>query len=321
MKNKYTNIKIMLLLYIFLIINTMIFNYLIDPYNIFQDKQNYLSTELRKMPETWIKFNNRKFNSVIIGGSPIESMQFEELNNNLAVLAIYRLELEKMLPILTFFLSKHPEVKKVYIPIDIYQISYMHKNKHKQKIETKITIKEIITLFLSFNTTKKSFQKLYHTETIKGTLKQDKTKTKYIKPDLYSKHAYENYLKLYTYLKSKKIEMVFFITPTHADSQKKFYNIYKKEIFEMKRKLTKITGKVIDFSLLNSQNTVKKNSSNYNKYYLDDFHPRKEYAKLIYSILNKKSDELNTLYTILTSANAELELRKQEELLKKYTPQ
>ena len=115
--------------------------------------------------------------------------------------------------------------------------------------------------------------------------------------------------------------MVFFITPTHADSQKKFYNIYKKEIFEMKRKLTKITGKVIDFSLLNSQNTVKKNSSNYNKYYLDDFHPRKEYAKLIYSILNKKSDELNTLYTILTSANAELELRKQEELLKKYTPQ
>lgn len=324
---KKTNIKIFVLFYLILLAAICLFNYIANPYNVFRSNTLSINPDFNNDPYLEIKLSkNKKFESVIIGGSSVKCLELAKNNENIADISIYYATISDINKLLKYYLKFHPETKKVYFALEIKLFDKREKE-IKQIKSNFLTPKELFKLFISIDTTKKSIEKI---------CKKQKTKNKneefnleeivhleninkiipFKNQDEFEKRTKKELEELFKELDKRKIETICFILPAHAKFQLRILdkNNFRNSFVE-KQILDKLDY-IIDFKIMNKYSQIPINSKN--SLFYDESHPNQEYAKIIQEILFKNSNKNKDLYTILTKENYNFESEKENKKLLKY---
>lgn len=307
-----------------------LFNYIIDPYNIFfsknYNKTLYLDEYTPNMTAAILKLSKKsKFNYVVLGGSTTYNFFREKHINNkksIYMLKKQRFNIKAQVEYLKFILELHPEIETIIFPIEY--VSYFILDERRIFLHKKITVKEISRLLFSYEATLKSIKK-QHTlisnqfyipkqikeefelkkETdikynidIKEEIFDESHKTSILKKRNYSKWLTSGFQEYnYTHLKDLKNiifkqnkEIIFIIPPYHGLTQA---FIYEQNQYE---KIENLKRWIVN----NFPNSRIIDFAFINKYtkepiettynYVDPVHPIGHLGNLFYCVLNYYND-------------------------------
>ena len=336
-----TIIKNLTFLFIFIIFIFAIclFNYKIDPYNIFK-KQDflYLNYYPRDLINIAIKnYKGPKIDTVLIGSSDSVSMFGHFYKKYFNMLCMDAINYKQYKDILEYYLKYNPNTKNVIIITGYLNLTndiYIPLPDFEEKNNK---IKEFKLLFLSYETTKNSINIII--ENIKNFIfNKNNQNDKFIykfKPtlfdefnatqkelDLIEKENLENINNLINFLNRKKINYTIIIPPYNATFLSLIYNnkIYQEKIDNFKRYIvnnTKENTKIYDFAFVNEY-TSKNIFENEDILYLNSSHPSYIWGAKIHKILYNNEDKYNNLYFLLNKDNVESIIKKEHILLNKY---
>lgn len=308
------------------------FNYIVNPYNIFRTPLLNINIYFNYNPFLQIKLSKKyAYSSVIVGGSSIKSMDIQKQNQNIADISIFNANIYDTKKILFYYLEMHPETKTVYLPIDLHLFkkflddSSYSKELHAHEIKH-ITIEEVYHLFLSIETTKKSFNKLIgKIETtdieqipiVTGPKEARKQNNLIDKIDD-SSYAKANILilsQIFDELENRNIKTICFITPIHINYQIELRERFEGQIDEIKKYIVARTGSLTDMSVINRFTTASPDKTDL---FIDKKHPTDIYGNYVRNIIMNSENKDKDLYIILTKSNIDTELKKHNTQLQNY---
>lgn len=292
-KNKKFNFLIILTVVITVIVVCVI-NLLVDPFDIFKIVKingfNYekpcISKQERMTKIPQLKLNKDKIDIIYVGSSKTDwwlnpKYHSKISKENVVAMTLSSSSLQESIIMAYNSILIHPEIKKVYFGLDFFSFSknFYNTSVNIDKIsDVNITKSEILPLVISFDTFKYSIQ------TISANLKMKNSQNKsnsapnviqkrnpnaqhYFKEALkkYKRDYYSDYELNYNaikdlndfldFAKSKNVDVIFFITPTHITD---IINIKENglidEYWEFKRLLVK-NYDLYDLSIINKYNT------------------------------------------------------------------
>lgn len=314
---------IFIIVYLAFILLVAGFNYIIDPWGLFNKSALNISPDFMDSPYTPIKLSkNKKAQKVIIGGSEAKYLNIQKYDDKIADISTYYATIDDVVKLSEFYLKLHPETKKVY-----FLVEFKLFDKRERKLEAPkpcLCAKEIYKIFLSIDTTKKSINKLLKKDDNKLKIDDGKNNIEALKINPliitkdnsdYSKNAIKNLDKLFNLLKKKNIEIICLIPPSHANYQLRMYERLGDKKDEIIKYLAKNSTLLINMEMINNESTTKIKDSK--KYFLDEIHISDKYAKILYEALIAP-DKKNDLYDILNEKNIDSYLLKHKKDILNY---
>ena len=316
------------------------FNYLMNPYNIFEEKKTqfkpYQFGYERDFINIKFKLNkNKNYVAIITGGSntfgSFSSNTFEGLipSNKIEYIAFDGPSTEELIRQTKLFISIHPEVKKVYYAIELNTLY----SKPKESTIPEFTglsfnPTELAKMFFSIDTTLLSLKQFLFEI---NTLRQNKSNITSYKYNTTLPHIRVDYfgcsikdsdiqkiIEFSKFLKSKNIEGVFFIPAYHSLHMANIKRCSKyTEIENLKKKLAH-NIQFYDFSYISPYTTVQlpeKPGEVQFHYYDDPLHPSETLGRIMLErLLNERQD----FGMLITDANVDSTLERQKQDLGTY---
>lgn len=311
-----------------------LFNYSVDPYNVFHNK-DYMNLH-GGFGSVFIKmkaYKNIPYSTVIIGGSEVSSMfpccEFTKKYFN-------RIAMDDGLPhkffgsLLKPYIDLHPETEKVIIFINYMSIIYYPEAEIPVYSGKSFNKEEIIKIFFGIDTTKKSIVKIW-----------DKVSTLFYGEEIYEIHQVPKltdtidfseaelaetladnikYIDdILNFLDEKNIKYEIVIPPYNG-AFLAFINEndkYRKSFETFKIFLTDRVGEIYDFAFINkytSENMLDKHSYLYNNYN----HPDHIFGAKVFKVLYDLEIADPNIFVKLTKNNINQELIHQRLLVKEY---
>lgn len=311
--------KQVIILVLFILFIISVFNYLINPYNIFKQRflpDTFLKADAkiqeRLTKPIGLKFDKRKIDTIFIGSSRvdlcIDKNDYKSLTNknaeNIAVGGVFPSEIIEMIDITK---KIHPEIKNVFVGIDFeYFTGAEQEDDNRIKITNnpKLSTSEFCTSLLSINTTGTSFwtifknlflskQRTYYSSGVKFVFVNDNISQEFQNTVTEYTSKYEKYYvdeekinSLVLYLKqlekdNKNVKL--FIMPTHVTLQKLLYNSNQTQNYNYVKEELSRYFEIYDFNYPNeyTKETVKPDM----KYFFDGSHATHYLSKIIISDL------------------------------------
>ncbi len=306
---KHYNINILISLVLFTIFS-IIFNYIIDPFDIFkvikkkgincEKPCSYKQERMTKIPQ--LKFNKNNIDYIFVGSSKTQWWLNTDYHSKLAGKNILSMGLSSSSIQESIIMAEnsiliHPEIKKVYFGLDFFSFSsnYYETSVNIERItDTEITKKEIMPLLISLDTLKYSFQTLFYNiknnksdnkiknEQESQLTKKNKRAEHYFKEtikkydrDYYSdyklnKNAIKEIMNFKDFAQKRNVEVIYMVTPTHITD---IINIKEHGLLKEYYEFKKILAENVnyyDLSLINEYNTESVNPEI--KYFRDSIH-------------------------------------------------
>lgn len=292
MKKYIKSNKRILIIFICILTIIAIFNVIMDPYNVFMSPDlgfNTLKPEAKRQERLTkvigLKLDKRKLDSIFIGTSRVDwsinKQHYKELTNkNTESMAVVGLGFEEYLELVKLCLKIHPEIKKVYMGLDLYTFNKNFKgNKNIVPFNQtlRLTTQELATVLFAGDTTVSSFITLFRNilpnsdrtklytrmgttyrfhNNIVNILFRNAWRKYYELYDDYD-FNYEYYNKLRTLkadLKKQGVDLIFFHTTGHVSDIDVIYETGMWNTFtKWKKDLTKISN-IYDFYYYNDIN-------------------------------------------------------------------
>ncbi len=289
MENKKYNKKIIIGV-LMLTLFVGVFNYFIDPFDVFHNKNRFNSyrpfvdKNQRSSKILEFKLDKKEINAIWIGSSRVGWNSNEEydskiLNSNIKNLYINGCSFYEALTMAKNAVQIHPEIKTIYFGVDF---SMMNKNIEKMdslKVITteKITKEEVLPLVLSLDSFENSFRTFY-----KNLKKRKKTNEEYGLEKQYNKRVYrafknsisryyEEFYKNFKFdykkiedlkefiniSKKQNIQVIFFVTAMHGAERILIENTGNLDSFyKFKEEIAKIQP-YYDFAIIDKYTTEK----------------------------------------------------------------
>ena len=270
-----------------------IFNFVMDPYNVFMSPDlgfNSLKPDAKRQERLTkiigLKLDKRKLDSVFIGTSrvdwPVNKQHYKEVTGKeTESMAVVGMGFDEYLELARLCAKIHPELKKIYLGLDLYTFNKNYKDNQKHipfNQNLHLTTQELATVLFAGDTTVSSFitlsrntfatkdkSKIYTRMGTTHRFRNEQIETffqyawrKYY--EHYDGYVFneENYdkLRLLKYdLKKQGIDLVFFHTPGHITDIDVIYENNMWDTFtKWKKDLTKISD-IYDFYYYNEVNS------------------------------------------------------------------
>ena len=341
MKNNKIKKNILFVFLTIIIISlTCIFNYKMDPYNLFSEKEYFsLQDYPRDLIYTAIKkYKGPKLNTVLIGGSDSITM----FNNHcykdyFNLLCTGVINYDQYKDILDYYIKINPNTKNVII---IAGYSNLINNLYipLQNLEKNTKLREFQTLYFSIKTTKDSFKILIQNIINLLNYKKESNDNIFIydylpnyfdsfdltkeEIDLLEKKNIERINNLIKFLNNKNINYTLIIPPYNISYLSLIYEkkFYQEKIDNFRRYIVNIVKentKIYDFAFVNKY-TTSDISENKDALYYNNSHPSIIWGAKIHKILYNKTDKYENLYFLLNKTNVESIIRKEHLLLNEY---
>lgn len=315
----------------FLLISLLVvgFNYYMDPYGYNPDKIKTMekldvNSVHQDMIYTYLnKTKNVKIESVLIGSSAATGIFYVNTfhcytASNIALLALPTLSVNETYDILNYFLKLHPEVRRVYVSLDINTYLYSLEDNNLPKKPTNF-IQDFIKLYYSTEATKLSWNNFISRFAPKTEPQEHKyyvnPKRKYSYDENTYQHMQKNlekFLEIKQLLESKNLKITYFMTPLHALYLSNMYKTGQLEKVEnLKRELVKITP-FYDMAIV-----TRHTKEHFEYFWADVIHPLPFISEKIYDVLVYDVDNPEIAIK-LDSENIETVLKQQRALIKKY---
>ena len=305
-----------LILSVFLtLLSVSLLNYIVNPYNIFEQRffKNLLKPEAkvqeRLTKPIGLKFDKRKISAVFFGTSrtdlAINKDDYKELTGknaeNLAIGGLSEFEIQKMTDLA---LKIHPEIKKVYYAIDFQTFgktkAIINDNRSEITGNPKLQTSELCSALLSISTTGNSIwtivknllhieQRMFYPQGHKhifvnpkiqdefnATISEYTGRYKNIELDENKLNDFKNYA---NELKSRGIEVILFVMPTHITVQNLIDEAGKREMYNEWLGELSETGDVINFNTENKYTTEEIKPDM--QYFFDGSHSTHKFGKII----------------------------------------
>ncbi len=343
-----------------------IFNVLMDPYNVFGTPDfgfNRLKPDAKRQERLTkiigLKLDKRKLDAVFVGTSrtdwPISKAHYKEVTGkNAENMAVVGMGFDEYLELADLCVKLHPEIKKVYLGLDLYTFNKNYKDNQKHipfDTNTHLTTQELATVLFAGDTTVSSFitlarntfatkdpSKMY---TRMGTTHRFYNKGIKVYFDFAFRKYYEHYdnylfneenyekLRLLKYnLKKQGVDLIMFHTPGHiTDIDVIYENNMWKTFTDWKKGLTNVAD-VWDFYYYNyvTDSEVKPDM----EYFTDAAHASDIAGKMMIETMTKSKNNgfgrLNTSKNIDKYMTQDLDnlrnwRRKNPEWIKKIQAQ
>lgn len=316
-----------IIIVIFLFSLIALFNYLVDPFNLFHNKSG---TKLINIP---IEFSNiymkmckkENMEKVIFGSSDIDIAISSSLFNEYHKMTVRGINYKQYYNLVKSHFDLHPETKYVIFGITYTDITGSLKQSLPKYTGSNLNKDEIIRLFLSYQTTSESIKKIQN-QFIKKT--EQNSDYFYCYPrqmDLGKKSQDELieeqnerfiYLKkIISFLKEKKVNYIFIIPPYNSVylSFIKNINIYEEQVINLKRFLVSNDIEVYDFGFVNKHTSKSLYDAPYLNYNFN--HPFFIWGNKTYKNIFYDKTDGEKLYMLLTKENINDVIKRQEQLL------
>ncbi len=282
------------------------FNYFVDPYGIKTNEIDSISAYNRDENAIALKITkDKKYETVVIGGSTTAFFNPHLLlknPGNVFYIATVEIPVKTIKNYLEYFLSVHPEVKRIIIPIE-YNVFFINLDDDLPVINNySLTIKERSKFFLSLDTTILSIQKLKKKY---GKGKKPEHYFNIFYEKLYS-HIQEEiidnfkyYDEIFNLVEKYDVEPIVIVPPYHT----LFYvSMQEKNIYKYVKKINKYTSMPMEQSYL----------------YHDICHPVTKNTNLWGYLLHHSDGYNNVFYKVLTNENIDDISLEEEKKLKQY---
>lgn len=337
-----------IIFFIMVIFVSSFVNYVVDPFDIFNSvKINYFnsykpckSKQQRMTKVPGLKLDRRAITAVFVGSSKTDWMFNEKyfseiLNGNVISMCLNSSSIQESIIMAKNSILIHPEIKTVYFGLDFFASNENYNNTvlDVELISNKrITRKEIMPLLFSWDALDSSiktvFKNLFNDKKYDFDSIQPKKNPRvehYFKEviERYKKNYYTDYIldpdlilkltEFENFAKSKNVNVVFYITPTHVAD---LINIKNQELLDdyyIFKKLIAEKYDYYDFSLINKYNTEPINPDMI--YFRDAVHTTKYYGTLFVQNLNSDKSEM-AVY--ITKENIDKYIRQDELNLELY---
>ena len=338
MKNNKSNKVIKNFLFLFLVIFAIIgicfFNYKIDPYNLFGEKEYFtLQNCPRDLVYTAIKkYKGPKLDTVLIGGSEAATMFDSNFYKDFDTLCLDAINYEQYIELLDYYLKMNPKLKNVIVIICYSNI--IHDGYSPlQDLEKNDKLSEFKSLYFSFKTTKDSLDVII--QNIVKLIEKKKEfvyeyKPKYLDSfdlnkeeiDILEKENFERFNNLIKFLNNKNLNYTIIIPPYNISYLSLIYEkkFYQDKIDNFRRFLVSVVPedkKIYDFAFVNKY-TLSDAYVNKDILYFNDSHPSIIWGVKIYRILYNKENKDEDLYFLLNKENVESVIKKGNLLLNEY---
>jgi len=284
------------------ILGIMLFNFIIDPYYIFQHntvyglnhKKIHLYSNKRQIIFSEMKLNGRNKTDAFIGNCAL--YRSRNVPYTAAFYTVPVTDTEEIQNIIEHITALNPNIKKLYLGINFNEMYEKDRKTDKfQEIKNRrISAKDITDLFFSWNTTK------YSIETLKSSIAAKNKNENYVYP--YREIAKKRYSsgeardlkekisRLKNFAEGSGIKLIFYFTPAHITYK---IDIYEKNLWnkytQFKRQLAEITD-YFDYSLNNVYNTENLDADAV--YYIDNVHITDILNEIIISDLLSNSPKI-----------------------------
>lgn len=322
-----------------------IFNYVIDPYNIFSDKistyKPYQSENDRDTIYPKLKMMRYKSPDIVMFGDSdtgtcFSESDFKEITGkNLAIISLSGASIQEMAELIKSYVKLYPDIKNITINLKIFQFEKQPVN-YLPEFSYKLTTKEIYKVLFSISTTKYSFltfYKVYWSEFLwhlfrkihaifpQFNKKKIHIENRRITPYFREKHDnkelpeenFDTLKELILFLNERNIKTEFILSPLHAMT---FVDIYEtgnwSKLNTFKKKLADITP-YYDFAYINKYSSIPLDFDNI--YFTDPIHSETPLGKLIITKLYKENIDIGIK---ITKANCLCVLKEQTKLVEKY---
>ena len=339
------------ILYAFLLfliyISIGIFNYLVDPYDIFHKKPTSIriSKYPRELYSSILKLSkNNIYKHVVIGSSTAKQLlndnvyPFFEEDKQTLYITTDNFDYYNQIKYLDFLLKINPEIENIIITIE-YPFFSTKRNFKQINIPSneKLGIKEQYDLLFSMETIKRSYKKLKgeQEKDTKGTNKNITITTNinwgkeqykvFYKRNFhngflidYNENDYSEFEKLQKITENRNL--IFIFPPYHALLQGIIYikNQHKKVENIKQYMVNKFpNAKIIDFAFINKYTAEPLETTDN---YPDIIHPLGHVGHIFYcSLMYQKEFEDKDIFVYLSKENIDNILEEQNEKLKNYT--
>ena len=294
-KNKFNKIRdlIFIILLLVAIIFIMIFNYTVDAYQIFRKTSviGFNNIKIHKLsskrsilyPE--IKWNKNNKNIAFVGSCLLDNYGLNI--DNVLYATIPMVTTKEIYEVIQNIHKIAPNIKNFYIGLaydELWNDTNREITDTLPNLESeKLTYKDIVTLFFSWNTTK------YSIETLKESIKNKGEQILYIYPfkeiakKEYKKDLpntpFEELKKIVNYAKLNNLDITVYYSPIHVSKK---VHIYEKSQWQnnlsFKRKLADIIP-FYDYSLFNEYNAFPLDEKS--RYFVDNLHITKKYNNIV----------------------------------------
>ncbi len=337
MTYKYKNLIFLIIVIIFIVCIGII-NYKMDPYELINQKGSdnfYLVVYPQDMFSVAIKMTKKeKFDMVIVGSS--SQLEFfptdYESGKRIAYITVPLWNFYTQNTYLRLFLKIHPEVKEIIYPIDFVRF-FSSPDDNVTEIDNRLTIKDIVRLLFSIDTTKISINKLYNIirykeynayekfkyrkDYINGSFMVNPKRNMLASFGTYNFNIFNEYIKLINEFKEKKLKVKYIILPYNTLFYCVLYHKgYYKEVERIKQNIIYVVPEIMDMGLINKYTSEHM----YTTYlYSDIIHPLAYPGNFFYYLINNTKKFKNTDYmVILNKDNVEETISKQHENLMNY---
>lgn len=318
----------------------MLFNYIMNPFDIFKDTfpQNHPYLHLQQGKYYNIKFraDKTKYEKVFAGGSPVFFCFEKILPEKEFMCWAYVTNIKFLTSALKDFIEVHPTVKEVYFCFDLSL--FINRDSYIKDYQKEITLRELFDFLYSYTTLKYSIKQLDYniflfTEMIKEKIKNKNEPPKdywyeYKRVFPYNKPRYDKLDIIYSFFdeidelkqfcNDRGIKIKFCVMPYHALLLSKFSRTGDYERYEeFKRIIAKHTD-FIDFSYVNEYSSVPfpKDNSVVNEFLFFDI--EHSYDFIGRKIVERMNGVQNNYGREITSNNVEKILQKEREELDVY---
>lgn len=305
----------------------VLFNYLVDPYNVFNGRLHsnkpFVYENMRAVLYPKMKFDYySKPDVVFISSSNLYSSvlpeNFYKISNGKKIQKIFMLgkTSSEDLSIAKAYLKLHPNTKDLYITLDFEHFIDLNNNFLPEFTGKNLNLHEFMTLFYSIQTTKYSlvtlkeytlplaYANLVYKARENSTLKEIPfirdyrvSVSKSIRPrfiftffdhNKYNETCIDNIKELKKFADEKGVKTHFFVSPSHALTIANIYKSgYRDEFIRFKKELAQITD-YVDFKYISPENTCP--ITIHGGYYSDPFHGKPELGNhVIQKMLNLDS--------------------------------
>lgn len=326
--NYIKNIFVVFIIFIFTIF-IAIFNYIQNPFSIFQDKKGFAQFHPYKhIGESFFynikfKLDNTKYTRVFVGGSSVGT-SFSPYNEEPTyVVSPTWTNIYYINDVLKYFIKTHPSVKTIYYSLDISIL--MDKKIPYSDFDQNIKLQDYIKLLFSYSTTKYSILQLI--QNIRSKYDKNYWYHKAIFPfdtPIYngfklSQANFDEIIEIKKYCDERNIKIIFFIPAYHSLLsiwliENDFYNNFQ----YLKREIAKRVD-YIDFAYSNEYTDLPLYQSNndlveYVPYYNIE-HP---YEYIGFFELERLKNNITTIGININRSNVDEILDYQYKLIEKY---